>query len=83
MHSPISDIRSRPIAVMRRLITWLDGGGAGGEPGDEFGRMTVGEEADVFVQQLVEHAPLIVGDDAVADPRQRHGAAVGRQILSP
>ena len=23
MHSPISDIRSRPIAVIRRLMTWL------------------------------------------------------------
>ena len=26
-----------------------DGDGAGGEPGDEFGRMTVGEETDIFV----------------------------------
>ena len=55
--------------------------GAGGEPGDELRRMAVGEEADIFPQQLVEHAPLVVGDDAVADPGQHHGRAIGRQRL--
>ncbi len=54
-------------------------GGAGGEPGDEFGRMAIGEKADVLLQELVEHAPLIIGDDPVADPRQRDGRAVGRK----
>ena len=44
-----------------------DRGGAGGQPGDEFGGMPVGKEADILVQQLVEQAPLIIGDDAVAD----------------
>ena len=58
-----------------------DGGGAGGKPGDEFRRMAVGKKADVLLQQLVEHAPLIVGDDAVADPRQHDGGTVGRKRL--
>ena len=58
-----------------------DRGGAGGQPGDEFGGMPVGEEADVFVEQLVEQTALIVGDDAVADPRQRDGGAVGGKSL--
>jgi len=38
--------------------------------------MTVGEEADILLQQLVEHAPLIIGDDAIADRREHHGGAV-------
>ncbi len=50
-----------------------DGGRAGGEPGNEFGRVSVGEEADVLLQELVEHAPLVVGDDAVADPGEHDG----------
>jgi hypothetical protein len=53
-----------------------DGVGAGGEPGNEFGRMAVGEEADILLQQLIEHAPLIIGDDAIADRREHHGGAV-------
>ena len=32
---PMSDIRSRPKAVIMRLITCDTGIGAGGEPGDE------------------------------------------------
>ena len=48
-----------------------DGRRAGGRAGHKFGRVSIGEIADVLVQQLVEHAPLIVGDDAVADPRQQ------------
>ncbi len=43
--------------------------------------MAVGEEADAFVQQLVEQAPLTVGDDAVADPRQQHRGTVGGKAL--
>ena len=47
-----------------------DGRCAGGQTDDEFRGMPVGEIADVFLQQFVEHALLIVGDDAVADARQ-------------
>ena len=79
--SPTSDIRSRPTAVMRRLITMAHGGGAGGQPGDEFGGMAVGKKADVLAQQLVEHAALVVGDDAVADRGEHHGRAVGRETF--
>ena len=43
--------------------------------------MAIGEKADVLLQELVEHAPLIIGDDPVADPRQRDGRAVGRKSL--
>ena len=68
--SPMSDSRSRPTAVMSRLMTWLAAAAPVVEPREEFGRMPVGEEVEVLVQQLVEHPPLVVGDDAVADPRQ-------------
>ena len=54
---------------------------AGGEARDEFGRVPVGEKADALVEQLGEHAPLIVGDDAVADLRQQHAVAVGREAF--
>ena len=33
------------------------------------------------LQQLVEHAPLVVGDDAVADPHHDDLLAVGQQAL--
>src|SRR5262249_33106858 len=38
--------------------------------------MSRGNEADVFVQQLVEHLALIVRDDAVADAREDQHIAV-------
>ena len=43
--------------------------------------MAVGEKADVLVQQFVEQAPLIIGDDAVADRQQQHGGTVGGKAL--
>jgi hypothetical protein len=48
----------------------------------ELRRMLVGEERHVLLQQLVEHAPLIGGDDQVADPRERHRLAVGGEALN-
>ena len=35
--SPISDIRSRPNAVIEKIDHLAHGGGAGGQPRDEFG----------------------------------------------
>ena len=35
------------------------------------------------MQQLVEHAPLIVGDDAIADAREHHGAEIGGESPGP
>ena len=55
--------------------------GARAQPRDEFGRMPVGEEAEAFVEQLGEHAALIVGDDAVADLRKHDAVAVGGEPL--
>ena len=43
--------------------------------------MPVGEEGEALVQELVEHAPLVGGDDAGADAGQDHGMTVGRQSL--
>ena len=57
------------------------GGGAGRKPRDEFGRVPVGKEAQAFAEQLGEHGALIVGDDAVADTREHHRVAVGRDAL--
>ena len=62
-------------------MTCVAGGGAGRQPRDEFGRVAVGEKADAFVEQLGEDAPLVVGDDAVADLRQHYAVAVGRDAL--
>ena len=56
-------------------------GGAGGEPRHELGAVALREEADVLLQQGREHAALVFGDDAVADPRQDQRAAVGRHRL--
>ena len=53
------------------------GGGAGGQPRHEFRAVAVGEEADVVLQQPREHPPLVVGDDAVADARQRERLPIG------
>ncbi len=55
--------------------------GAGGQPRDEFRGVAVGEEAHILVHELLEHPPLVVGDDTVADPRQHHRAEIGRQPL--
>ena len=52
-----------------------------GLAGDEFGRMRPAVVADLHPQHLVEDAPLDVGDDAVADPRQDDLLAVGRKAL--
>ena len=43
--------------------------------------MAVGEEPDILMQQLVEHTPLIVGDDAVADSRQHHSRSVSGETF--
>ena len=43
--------------------------------------MPVGEEADILDQQLVEHVPLVVGDDAVADAQHDDLLAVARRAL--
>jgi hypothetical protein len=51
--------------------------GTEGDAGCEFGGMAVGIKACVLPEQLVEHAPLVVGDDLVADARQSHGLSVG------
>ena len=45
-----------------------------GLTGDEYGRMRLAVIADLHPQHLVEHALLDVGDNAVADPRQRQPA---------
>ena len=78
---PISDSRSRPTEVISRLMTCVAAAAPVGQPRDEFGRVPVGEEADALVEQLGEHAPLVVGDDAVADLRQQHAVAVGGDAL--
>ena len=57
------------------------GGGAGGEPRDEFGRMPVGEETQALVEQLGKHRALVVGDDPVADMREQHSLAVSREAF--
>ena len=49
--------------------------------GDEFGRMLATVVSDLHPQHLVEDAPLDVGDDAVADPRQDDLLPVGREAL--
>jgi len=78
---PISDIRSRPMAVMEKIDHLTDGGSAGGEASDEFRRMPIGEITDILLQQLVEQSALIIGNNAVADRRQHDGRAVGRESL--
>ena len=78
---PISDIRSRPMAVMRRLMTWLTAAAPVVSRADELGRMAVGEKGDVLVQQLVEQPSLIIGDDAVADRQQQDRGTVGGKAL--
>ena len=52
-----------------------------GLTGDEYGRMRLAVIADLHPQHLVEHAPLDVGDNAVADPRHDDLLSVGRQAL--
>ena len=56
-------------------------GGPGREPGHELGAVAVGKEADVMLQQLGEHPPLIVGDDSIADACQRECLSIGRHRL--
>jgi len=53
--------------------------GGEGEPRHEFAGVAILEIADVLRQQPVEHAPLRVGDDAVADSRQHDLRAEGRR----
>ena len=82
-HGGESDQREQ-IAARRRdqQVQHLAGGDrAGVETGDEFRRMPVGEEGQGSPQQLGEHPPLIVGDDAVADLRQDDRLAVGGEPL--
>ncbi len=72
--SAISESRSRPIEVTSRLSTWL----AAAAPVLSRARSSelwrVAEEADVVLQQLREHLALVLGDDPVADARQRQRA---------
>src|SRR4029078_2973720 len=68
---PISESRSRPIAVTIRVMTWLPaargasqfeararGGASRGQPRHELGGMPLRKERDVLVDQRVEHLPL-------------------------
>ena len=57
------------------------GRGSGGEARKQFGRVPVGEEVEILVDQRVEHSPLVVGDDRVADLRKLHRLQVGRARL--
>ena len=59
------------------------GGRAGVEARHEFRGVTVGEVGEVLPDQRLEHAPLVFGDDAVADPGHDQRVAVGRQPPSP
>ena len=43
--------------------------------------MPVREIGEVLVDQRGEHPPLVVGDDAVGDPRKLHRREVGRARL--
>ena len=56
-------------------------GGAGGEPGHELGAVAVSKETDVMLKQLCEHPSLIIGDDSVADARERDGLPIGGHSL--
>ena len=77
MTRPISDIRSRPTAVISRLITWLTAAAPVVSRAMNSDECRSAKKPIFSLQQLVEHAPLVVGDDAVADARQHHGGAVG------
>jgi hypothetical protein len=39
--------------------------------------VAVGEKADVLLKKLIENAPLIIGDDQVANTRKRHRHQLG------
>ena len=43
--------------------------------------MAIGEESQPFIEQLVEHPPLILRDDAGADAREHDRLAVARGAL--
>ena len=63
----------------QQIEHWLAAAAPVVQPRDEFGGMAVGKEADVLAQQLVEHAALVFGDDAIADARQHDRVAVGQR----
>ena len=79
--SPMSESRSRPIDVMRRFNTWL----AAAAPvvsramNSELWRSA--KKPMLCCSNLREHPPLIVGDDPVADARQRERLSIGRHRL--
>jgi hypothetical protein len=56
-------------------------GRAGVHAVEEFCRVAFGEKRDALREQRVVNLALIVGDDAIADLRQRDHLAVGRSAL--
>ena len=79
--SPISVRKSRPTEVIKRLITCVQAAAPVDSRAMNSVECRFGEKADAFAEQLGEDAPLVVGDDAVADLRQQYAVAVGREAL--
>src|SRR5262249_21166040 len=79
--SPMSESRSRPIDVMRRLSTLL----AAAAPvvsramNSELGG--AGKKAYMMWEHFRDHPPLIVGDDPVADRREHDRLSIGGHSL--
>ena len=78
---PISDSRSRPTAVISRLSTWRRRLAPVVSRARNSDECRSAKKPRFSLHQLVEHPPLVVGDDAIADARQDHGVAVGRHPL--
>ena len=79
--SPTIVSASRESVVMRRLSTLLADWAMKDCRAMNIGRMRAAVIGDLHPQHLVEDAPLDVGDNAVADPRQDDLLPVGRKAL--
>src|SRR5262249_33403277 len=79
--SPMSESRSRPIDVMRRLSTLLAAAAPGVSRAMNSELWRAAKNPNIMREQLREPLPLIVGDDPVADPREHDRLSIGGHSL--